>query len=54
MGQKVNPVGFRLVDNRDWRSKWYAEGDDYTEKLHEDLEVRKYLGERLHFAATHL
>ncbi|MBG70801.1 MAG: 30S ribosomal protein S3 [Roseibacillus sp.] len=51
MGQKVNPVGFRLVVNRDWRSKWYAEGDDYREKLHEDLRVRKYLSGRLQFAA---
>jgi len=51
MGQKVNPVGFRLVVNRDWRSKWFAVGDDYTAKLHEDLRVRKYLDERLHFAA---
>jgi small subunit ribosomal protein S3 len=51
MGQKVNPVGFRLVVNRDWRSKWYAAGTDYTDKLHEDLRVRKYISERLHFAA---
>ena len=51
MGQKVNPVGFRLVVNRDWRSKWYAEGEDYREKLHEDLRVRKYLSGRLQFAA---
>ena len=51
MGQKVNPVGFRLVVNRDWRSKWYAEGDDYRQKLHEDLRVRKYLSGRLQFAA---
>jgi len=51
MGQKVNPVGFRLAFNRDWRSKWYAEGDDYCTKLHEDLAVRKYLKGRLQFAA---
>jgi small subunit ribosomal protein S3 len=51
MGQKVNPVGFRLVVNRDWRSKWFAEGEDYTNKLHEDLRIRKYLATRLHFAA---
>ncbi len=51
MGQKVNPVGFRLVVNRDWRSKWYAEGEDYRAKLHEDLSVRKYLRGRLQFAA---
>lgn len=51
MGQKVNPVGFRLVLNRDWRSKWFAEGDDFRDKLHEDLRVRRYLSGRLQFAA---
>ena len=51
MGQKVNPVGFRLAFNRDWRSKWYAQGEDYTTKLHEDLAVRKYIKDRLQFAA---
>jgi small subunit ribosomal protein S3 len=33
MGTKVNPIGFRLAVNKDWRSKWYAEGKDYTNKL---------------------
>jgi small subunit ribosomal protein S3 len=51
MGQKVNPVGFRLAFNRDWRSKWYAQGDDYIEKLHQDLAARKYIKGRLQFAA---
>lgn len=51
MGQKVNPVGFRLAFNRDWRSKWYAKGDDYTDKLHQDLAVRGYIKNRLQFAA---
>ena len=27
MGQKVNPVGVRVGVNKDWDSKWYAEGD---------------------------
>jgi len=51
MGQKVNPIGFRLAVNKDWRSKWYASGKDYAEKLHEDLRIRKYLRDRLQFAA---
>ena len=51
MGQKVNPVGFRLAFNRDWRSKWYAEGEDYTDKLHQDIAVRQYVKDRLQFAA---
>jgi len=51
MGQKVNPIGFRLAVNKDWRSKWYAEGKDYTSKLHEDLRVREYIKGRLQGAA---
>lgn len=43
MGQKVNPVGFRLAVNKDWRSKWFATGKDYTNKLHEDLSIRNYI-----------
>ena len=43
MGQKVNPIGFRLAVNKDWRSKWYATGQDYATKLHEDLVMRKYI-----------
>lgn len=51
MGQKVNPIGFRLAVNKDWRSKWYARGNDYTDKLHEDLRIRKYISGRLQGAA---
>jgi small subunit ribosomal protein S3 len=51
MGQKVNPIGFRLALTKDWRSKWYATGTDYANKLHEDLKVRKYIKSRLQFAA---
>lgn len=51
MGQKVNPIAFRLAVSKDWRSKWYATGKDYTSKLHEDLKIRKYIKGRLQFAA---
>jgi len=47
MGQKVNPIAFRLAVNKDWRSKWYASGKDYTNKLHEDLAVRAYFKKKL-------
>ncbi len=43
MGQKVNPIGFRLAVSKDWRSKWYATGKDYAAKLHEDLKIRKFI-----------
>jgi small subunit ribosomal protein S3 len=46
MGQKVNPVGFRLGINRTWDSRWYAEGD-YASLLHADLKIRDYLHSRL-------
>lgn len=41
MGRKVHPIGFRLGINKPWLGRWYAEGKDYTEQLHQDLEIRK-------------
>ena len=46
MGQKVNPVGLRLGINRTWDSRWFAR-KDYSNLLHEDLKLRKFLVERL-------
>ena len=47
MGQKVNPIGFRLGVIKTWDSKWYAEAD-YAKLLHEDLKIRAYLKKRLY------
>ncbi len=47
MGQKVNPIGFRLAVQKDWRSKWYATEREYTEFLHSDITVRDYLKTKL-------
>jgi small subunit ribosomal protein S3 len=47
MGQKVNPIGFRLAVNKDWLSKWYATGQDYAKKLQQDLEMRTILEKSL-------
>ena len=47
MGQKVNPIGFRLGINRTWDSRWFADGEDYGRLLHEDIKVRKELKARL-------
>ncbi len=47
MGQKVNPIGLRLGINRTWDSRWYAARGAYATMLHEDLEIRSYLRERL-------
>ena len=43
MGQKVNPYGFRLGINKDWKSRWYVDPKDYAKTLHEDLRLRKAL-----------
>ena len=52
MGQKVHPVGFRLAVTKDWESKWYASPKEYTEQLHEDLAIRRYLKKRLQKGAV--
>ncbi|MFD2617383.1 30S ribosomal protein S3 [Terrilactibacillus laevilacticus] len=51
MGQKVNPIGFRIGVIRDWESKWYAD-KNYAEYLHEDIKIRKYIENRLKDAAV--
>ena len=51
MGRKVNPIGYRLAVQKDWRSKWYASEQEYTKFLHEDLKVRAYLKKKLYTAA---
>ena len=50
MGQKVNPVGLRIGINKSTDSTWYAKGNDFVEKLHEDLKIKKYLFKRLQSA----
>jgi small subunit ribosomal protein S3 len=43
MGRKVHPIGFRLNINRPWEGRWYADGADYTEQLHQDIQIRKLI-----------
>lgn len=47
MGQKVNPIGFRVAANKDWRSRWYADKKGYGALLHEDLKIRDFIRTRL-------
>ena len=49
MGQKVNPIGFRLGIIRTWDSKWYEE-KNYTKWLHQDIKLREYVKEKLNAA----
>jgi len=46
MGQKVNPIGFRLGIVKGWDSNWYG-GKDFAEKLIEDEKIRKYILARI-------
>ena len=41
MGQKVNPIGFRVGITEDWKSRWYAPKAAYGDFLVEDFKVRK-------------
>jgi small subunit ribosomal protein S3 len=52
MGQKVNPIGFRLVVNRDWRSRWYANEQEFKTYLHEDIKIRNFVKQRLILASV--
>jgi small subunit ribosomal protein S3 len=40
MGRKVHPIGFRLNINQPWLGRWYAEGQEYTDQLHQDFAIR--------------
>ncbi|HDJ27689.1 MAG TPA: 30S ribosomal protein S3 [Proteobacteria bacterium] len=49
MGQKVNPIGFRLGIVKTWSSRWYAD-KEYKKFLHEDLRLKKYLKKKMYHA----
>lgn len=50
MGQKVNPIGYRLGVNKAWSSVWYANKKEYRNNLIEDIKIRKFLKKRLYNA----
>jgi small subunit ribosomal protein S3 len=43
MGRKVHPIGFRLNINQPWMGRWYAEGREYSDQLHQDMEIRRHI-----------
>lgn len=51
MGHKVHPYGFRLRFNKTWRSRWFAK-HEYSRLLHEDLQLKRMLKERLRAAGV--
>ena len=50
MGQKVNPIGYRIGVNKDWDSRWYAE-KDYSTKLINDINIREFFEKNLKSAS---
>jgi small subunit ribosomal protein S3 len=45
MGRKVHPIGFRLGINKTWEGRWYAEGEQFVDQLHQDFAVRELIRE---------
>jgi small subunit ribosomal protein S3 len=52
MGQKVHPIGIRLGIVKDHNSVWYADSKTFADKLVNDLEVRRYVEEKLAHASV--
>ncbi|QXD31922.1 30S ribosomal protein S3 [Candidatus Pelagisphaera phototrophica] len=52
MGQKTNPIGFRLAVNRNWQSRWFAPKNEFAKTLHEDYIIREKLMEKLKYASV--
>jgi small subunit ribosomal protein S3 len=52
MGQKINPVGFRLAVNKNWSSRWYANSKNFAPMLAEDIKVRDFLKRKLAHASV--
>lgn len=46
MGQKINPLGFRLGISKDWKSRWFADKQNYVKFALEDHKIREFLEER--------
>ncbi|NLD20766.1 MAG: 30S ribosomal protein S3 [Clostridiales bacterium] len=47
MGQKVNPIGYRIGINKDWDSKWIAKNKDFGTLLNKDIKIREFLAKKL-------
>jgi small subunit ribosomal protein S3 len=52
MGQKVNPLGFRIGIIEEWRSRWYANKKEFAPLLLEDSRIRKYIKRECYSAAV--
>ncbi len=52
MGQKVNPIGFRIGTIKTWPSRWYANNQNYAKLLQEDVRIRKYIEKKFDAAGV--
>lgn len=52
MGQKVNPIGFRLIKRKKWSSNWYANKQEFGSLLMQDQNIRDYLSKKSSAAGT--
>ncbi len=50
MGQKARPIGLRVGINRTWDSLWFADGDAYADRVHQDFKIRDYIKKTLRFS----
>ncbi len=50
MGQKTHPFGFRLGFNKQWTSRWFSKGPDYSRLIHEDLKMKEAIKEKYYHA----
>jgi len=50
LGQKTHPHGFRLGFNKQWSSRWFSKGAEYSRLIHEDLKMKKVIKERYYHA----
>ena len=52
MGQKVNPLAFRLGSFYKWKSRWFADPKNYKQNMLEDLKLREFIKEKLQSAGV--
>ena len=52
MGQKINPTGFRVGVNKNWKSFWYVPKDKYGDTVYEDYKIRRFVRKELKSAGV--
>jgi small subunit ribosomal protein S3 len=50
VGQKTHPYGFRLGFNKQWSSRWFSKGTNYSRLIHEDLKMKREIKEKYYHA----